>query len=82
MLNCGPRPAGPGDEVFSRQMALFDAVPGIYASAAEFFALDKLFRPDHYPGRPGPDVLRQVFRARQSRGVPLIIRAHPDPVSR
>jgi len=32
-------------------MAAFAAVAGIYASAAEFFALDKLFRPDHYRAR-------------------------------
>jgi hypothetical protein len=29
-------------------MALIDAVARIYAAAAEFFALDKLFTPDHY----------------------------------
>jgi hypothetical protein len=48
MLNCELRRARPGDDVFSRQMALIDAVARIYASAAEFFALDKLFGPDHY----------------------------------
>jgi hypothetical protein len=32
-------------------MPLFDAVARIYAPAAEFFALDKLLGPDHYPAQ-------------------------------
>jgi hypothetical protein len=40
--------------VFSRQIALFDAVTGIYAPAAKVLALDKFLGPAHYRPAPGP----------------------------